>query len=391
MTLIVDRKIPRHTPQTHALVIGVSEYPHLLNGQGSLTSIPMNLAQLASPTVSASAVAEWVANSLVNPKAELGTVEVLLSPGKYQIGSATTAVESATFDNIKAAFARWFNRCDSHDENVGLFYFCGHGIERGHITVLLPEDFGFDPLTPFDTAIDFTSTFRAMADCKAAAQCYFLDSCREQPIEAALGVGQTARPLLSGLGLSHPNRAAPVLRACGYGQQAHAPPGDVSFFARSLLDCLRGTAGELSLGRTWRVTTDSLSRAMLACMQRVLLPDGTRASCSTYGSEPNLTKTIHQFTGRAPVLVTLTCNPSSALADASLSATDGTVTETRTPKPEAWETVLPSGTWDLEATFPQNSSWNDYREAGQLVHPPVLEAELPIVMLRPHVRKGASP
>ena len=47
------------------------------------------------------------------------------------------------------------HRCDRDADNVGLFYFCGHGLESAG-QMLLAEDFGVSSNRPWEAAIDFS-------------------------------------------------------------------------------------------------------------------------------------------------------------------------------------------------------------------------------------------
>lgn len=66
-------------PATHAIVIGVGAYPHLIGGAGPLTNRNEGMAQLSSPPLSARALAEWLIESLHDPSKPLATVALLLS------------------------------------------------------------------------------------------------------------------------------------------------------------------------------------------------------------------------------------------------------------------------------------------------------------------------
>ena len=233
MTLVVSRN--QSNPQTHALVIGVNAYPHLIGGIGPRIHSTMGLGQLTSPVLSAHRFATWLENDYYNPDAPLASVELLLSPDD---GLSSSSIETATFQNIKAAFGRWHQRCNTSQDSIAIFYFCGHGLDV-HITVLLPEDFGCDPLNPWDTAIDFTLTFTNLADLKAKTQCFFLDACREQPMTTLSAGGRLgARALKSSTPSHFPHRDAPILKAAPIGEKANSVPKRVSFFTEALVDCL---------------------------------------------------------------------------------------------------------------------------------------------------------
>jgi hypothetical protein len=370
----LDRKSAGLGPRTHAIVIGVNHYPHLIDGEGELSPATMGLEQLTSPVLSAVTLSEWMEKSLDNPDAPLDTIELLLSPSPAVPSSGKHAnVDRATMANIKAAFGRWYNRCDSSADNVALFYFCGHGIEPEGL-ILLPEDFGADKLALWDSAIDMTRTYYGMAECKARTQCYFIDACREQPIESLVPQGVVARPLKTRISTAPvAGRKAPFMKSAPLTQKSFAIPGQVSYFTRALVDCLDGLGAAHFDSEWWHVTTDSLMPSINRCMERVKLDNGTTPQCSPAGGEQNGVSDLHRFRGTAPVLARIACDPSAATqeADLLLHPRDG---ESRTRPHRAadpWETVIPSGNWRVEARFPSGGCpWSTKMLPEQLVYPP---------------------
>jgi len=331
MSLFVDRDDPDQ-PQTHALVIGVGDYPHLRGGK-LFAHMPaantLGLGQLTSSTVSAKAFATWLAEEYTNPRAPLGTVDMLLSP---------------TFAEVRAHFAAWDARCDRHRDGVAMFYYCGHGIQKD-VTLLLPSDFGADPNIAFAEAIDFTTTWHGMALTKAKTQLSFLDCCREEPIEALEVIGNP-RELKSGRrGARLFDRDAPILRAASIGQRAHGPSGETSFFTTELIRCLRGFAADRrTRNKRWTVTTASLRTAVMHAMGRVLVNATERATCTSDGLS-NFTSDLHEI-DRANVFASIGCLPPARLPSVTLRV-DGPETHERPPAPEPWELELSEGRYDV--------------------------------------------
>ncbi|HKJ55999.1 MAG TPA: caspase family protein, partial [Nitriliruptoraceae bacterium] len=151
MTLVVDRGT--NGARVHALVIGVGAYRHLNGGEGPLAAQPFGLGQLTSPPVSAAAFVDWIETTMRHPEAELGSVELLLSPGSAMLDQGAVEVEVPTMENTRAAFDRWLARCDSNKDNVAVLYFSGHGIERESHMALL-ADFGVSATRPLENAVD---------------------------------------------------------------------------------------------------------------------------------------------------------------------------------------------------------------------------------------------
>ena len=170
---------------THALVIGVGVYDHLIGGSQTVLDDPYGLGQLAAPPVSAAAVARWLLQDLVNPQTPLASLEVVISApgprGYPETSTGSVVVEPATMANIKEAATRWFQRANTNEENVAFFYHCGHGLQSSDLA-LLAQDFGSpggDPPKRMDNAYNFHRSYRGMARCAAKGQFFFVDACRQ--------------------------------------------------------------------------------------------------------------------------------------------------------------------------------------------------------------------
>ena len=59
--LFVDRRHAVTGPGTHALVVGVSSYPHLEGGTGERARVSFGMSQLSSAAASALTIAEYLA------------------------------------------------------------------------------------------------------------------------------------------------------------------------------------------------------------------------------------------------------------------------------------------------------------------------------------------
>src|SRR2546422_11678453 len=129
---------------THALVIGVSDYPALAGGSGPLFPQHGGMGQLTSASHSAISFADWLTIDYRYSAAPLRSLELLISePGAVQYAAGQTlTVERATFANLQQRILDWSQRANSSDQNRAIFYFCGHGISAGLQCTLLLEDFG---------------------------------------------------------------------------------------------------------------------------------------------------------------------------------------------------------------------------------------------------------
>jgi hypothetical protein len=361
--------------RTHALVIGVGAYPHLLGGAlfaAQPALIPLGLNQLTSSVAAGRAVADWLLTGFVNPARPLASIELLLSPGTYipsdeaadKLGVAhgsSVIVETATLENIQAAFDRWLARCN-HDrtvnpqgEEVGdaaFFFFSGHGLEK-EVSLLLPEDFGRDANVPFARAIDLTTTHRRMGQCKADLQCWFVDACREAPIELLTSQDKPGVTLKGDTDERFWLRDAPIYQAAAEGRKAFGPIDKPTYFTQELIACLNGLGADRKVGAQWRVTTQSLRAGVNAAIDRLLPVDGKRVTCDTGSGKSNFTRTIHFAPDPVPVLAKVFCNPFDAqpLADLYLLDAGGTKIPRDARDAKRWVIEVISGTYRPGADF----------------------------------------
>ena len=388
MSLVYPQSDPGvSTPQAHALLIGVGRYPHLLGGDGPLAINSFGMGQLPSPPASAQALANWLIDKRttthLNARVPLGTVELLLSPGTYTASAgASRTVDDATFEKISAAFENWLARCDRNPENIGIFYFCGHGLERHPDGFLLASDHGDSHAQPWRNAINFSVTEQGVRmAAKARTFCWLIDACRNNPIDAVQWPAILAQPLFSPPIQQFPPRVTQVLRATTLNDVAHGPTGGgVSFFTAAIIRCLESLgASSPRVGPTWRVTTESLRGAMEVLMSRTLLPDGSFGKCDSGGSSNTfgLPTTLHALPpGAARALATVTYQPRAGLEFASLSVERaGVAPLNRPPAPDPWMLELEVDQYDIRAHFPGGQYPNDALLA-QLLAPPAAEYPL---------------
>jgi hypothetical protein len=343
-------------PQTHAFLVGVGAYRHLLGGSGPLLDTPMGLGQLSSPPVSARAFADWLLATFNNPDCPLGSVEMVLSPhSRYALPDGSeTDVEPATIGNIKAAFKRWFDRCETNERNIAVFYCCSHGVQKENLA-LLAEDFGESPLTPFDGAIDFEATYLGMAGCKAGTQCYFIDSCRQVPTDVleylTVDAEALVAPMVRGL---HP-RDAPVLYASARDARAYGLAHQTTRFTEALLLGFGGLGSWRERGR-WVITTGRLAQAVVSTVERMNREPEVPPQHCQLGGESQGTSVVHVLRGEPLVPVTVGCSPTCATADAELSLVkDDQIEHYREPRPGDWEVSVKADKYDVHACFPAGS------------------------------------
>lgn len=274
MTLLYESNAPGG-PGTHVLAIGVGHYPHLINGGSKLAKKPLGLGQLESPPESARAFINWCLAPLLTPgvvgftnsSAPLASVEALASikvPVSIVTPSGSQQLDEPTRNNVRQAFEDWLERVASHQDNIGVFYFCGHGVMfENHY--LLCSDFGKSNGMPWENGFDISNTLRAV-EREVSGSIYFLiDACRE--MSRAIGMtpsGQSLPLLTPDLGKPVIRRSTTLIEATGEGERAFAPSGgQVARFTDALLTAMSGFCGVKSAGsQTWDVDGETLAGAV---------------------------------------------------------------------------------------------------------------------------------
>jgi hypothetical protein len=259
-------------PRTCVLVIGVGAYPHLKGGSGPRAARTYNLGQLSSPAVSAARFTDWLQDGFSNPRAPVGTIDVLISPLDPAAAPAQTP---ATSGEVQDAFKAWLTECNTHPDNIAWFYFCGHGVRKGDDLALLLSDFGRGA-NSWSGALDFNETWARMRSAPGArTQLFFIDACQDTPAELANeGTPEMLVPV--GAPLAARGRNAVALYAVEPGQQAGGARAEVSHFTQVVLEALGGKGAEV-LRDSWVVQAHTIGNAIFNLAARARGYDGTRA------------------------------------------------------------------------------------------------------------------
>ncbi|MBD8527425.1 caspase family protein [Pseudomarimonas arenosa] len=361
-------RIDSGKPATHAAVIGVGHYPHLLGGGGPTTDLNGGLGQLTSPPESAYAVARWLLDEFNNPDTPLASLSLLVSAPQSttfshpQLAAPVTPV-SADSRNVVQALRDWIALGDINEQNLMLFFFCGHGVARGleGLTLLL-RDYGQVRAMPMEGAIDFAAMQRGMARCAASQQCFFVDACRTVTDIArnTTASGQLViqddihRPFESDWNYA-------VLFSTVEGEAAYGRRDKPSFYTEELIRGLNGgAANNRSADGRWRVSTGDLN----ASIHRGLSLRGPKIK----NPAVRLVEFEFHLPKNAPrIPVTVFCDPRSDTELADLSCwRAGEEISRRGPAPNEWRTELPTGVYDFKA---QIAARNGQR-AGEIVVPP---------------------
>ncbi len=363
-------------PAAHAVVIGVGDYPHLVDGSGALTDRNGGLRQLSSPPQSARLLAAWLLDEFNHPAAPLASLSLLVSdpapaPFAHSALAAPAVLAVANSTNVIQALRSWKQRGDSHDDNLMLFFFCGHGVARGldGLTLLL-SDYGESSDMPMEGAIDFAAFQRGMAQCRASRQCFFVDACR-QVSDIATTTSETGQRVIQD-NIHRPHASDwnyAVLFSTVEGEMAYGRRGKPSFYTEELIRGLNGTgAPRRNAQGDWWVTTGGLTQAI----HRGLSLRGPRIR----NPAVRLVEfEFHKLKAAPRVPVTVSWRPREDDQPAVLTCErGGAVVETSGPTAEDWTVELPFGIYDFSA---QAGSGNG-RRAEEPVLPPFLDVEIEV-------------
>ena len=318
-------------PGTHALVVGVGDYPHLKDGSAppdKLFALHMGMGQLTSPEFSVRGFVDWLIDGqagMNNPARPLLSLEVLCSSEQELIlpdpaGGDDITVDAATKANFDAAVASWMARANAHQDNLLLFYFCGHGLtyNQGRSTLLLSE-FGRNPLHPMAEVIDFQAfRFGLLSRCRAEHQLHFIDACRTRPNNGFLdeyGEEDIGDCVVAGGIRRLSDKNIPVFYATSLGAAAYGLTGAPSFFTQGLLQAFRGSASR-EANNGWEVVTTAIAEGVNKCVEALTFQ---KVDQYCQGSDADKPFALHRLREEPEVVVKVLMNDSTQLEDVLFS------------------------------------------------------------------------
>jgi len=377
-TVYENRKI-QGAATTHVLVIGAGHYPYLSGAAG------WGLRQLTSPPHSARAIARWLIEEFKHPTKPLASLALLVaekSTAKFNFRSEnnekSVSVPDANVGNVKRAVKLWHARGNAHEDNLLLFFFCGHGLALAPDLALLLADFGADALNPLDGALDFRRFRLGMNECAAREQCYFVDACRSESDLLSRNAGFAGHPMVQKTGAYNTSGRicqAPVFHSTLSGAAAYATRKKPSHYTEALIGALAGAGADNEAG-PWRVQTELLNRAISAALRdlssRLSLPQ------NQINATEDLSPIDLNLIANPLVPLVVTCEPELANRTAAFSCTGSTFSGKRRPRNGSWRLKVPVDSYDIAAKFPAGP-FNSTEETGFAVRPPFRRATLKVL------------
>jgi hypothetical protein len=325
------------TPGTHALVIGVSRYQHLADGDAPTpVGTEFDLEQLSAAARSASEFAGWLLERYRNPAAPLRSLRVLLSPAPGEqfapaIAARTADVRSAVLKDVEEAMAQFKQAANTHRDNIAIVYVAGHGVQLSKAgAVVLLEDFGANGLpTKLRAGLDVAGLHASMrSNTSARTQFWFVDACRQRT-QVARKFESLALPQQFDVPLGDAD-VSPLFLAATTGKPAYARPSKRTLFGESLLWALDGgaaTSPEENGVDAWHVSVTSLIQKLPMRVRTLAQAENAEQSVDIAGRV--LEAVFHEFDGapQADLQVDLAPPEAQPKARATLKLDDEVVVD----------------------------------------------------------------
>lgn len=283
MTLVFDRRAQfAGKPQTHAFLVGVSEYTHLPKQTEPPDPEKFNLQRLASPALSAWEICRWLVANADTLACPLATIRLLMSPSAKERKKLTpidlgagqqltrTTVDKADWQHFVPEAIEWRKDASTDRNSMTFFYYSGHGLERLGRPLITLADFT-DPAAggvlqrSCEVAANFMLGMAPSANRPdiARTQFYFVDACRETVTDfpGLANPPGTVWDTLPGVD----DRATPMFMASYPGSIAMTIAGRKTDFCEALIKCLDNGAEINDLNdpqQRWPVSSFTLNTAL---------------------------------------------------------------------------------------------------------------------------------
>lgn len=274
MALVIDERVSlAGVPGVHALIVGVSEYKNLPPLSDPPEEDKWFLNKLTSPALSALKIFSLLkADSLRLP---IKTVRLLLAPSEAERAVDPTlglcGAGPATRAHFETMALDWRTDAATDPRGMTVFYFAGHGLQRGpEEGVILFENF-LDPGPPLAKCALVGDIKNGMAPSPtfpniALTQFYFIDTCLTRQSTQNKFVGPQVFDVFGAELNVVDRREAPVIFSTVDGAIALGRDGKPSHFSEALALALeRGSEDpedDGAGGTRWPVTSLSIKTAL---------------------------------------------------------------------------------------------------------------------------------
>lgn len=270
MALVINNQAAVAGPGVHALIVGVSDYTKLPDFGELSPDDSWSLTKLTSPALSAFKIFDFITTNAL--RLPLKTVRLLLSPSAVELAAepklAATTSTRATRSAFESFATDWRKDASVNRDDMTLFYFAGHGTQRGsEDAVLMLEDFLIGAAS-LGRCFEIKNIKDGMAPSPtfptiALTQFYFVDACMDRNAKLKALVNPTVPPVFDVELNVVDRRSAPLIYSTVDGAIALGRDGKPSHFAEALTRAFeRGAEEPDEVTGEWAVTAPTIKNAL---------------------------------------------------------------------------------------------------------------------------------
>lgn len=255
-------------PGLYAVIVGVSNYPHLKGGSAEAKET-FDLGQLEVSARTAAAVFDWLRSDYQHADLPVVWCYLLLSPSEaeksFLQNEEVTHYENPTDSHLRRAIQLWCSYLPEQSVPAGksrtLFFFSGHGVQSNWDPLLLPSDYLFPPnLTPvLENCVSAKEMMEWMKTHSVGEHLALFDACRNEFSPLATK-GSTANRVFPKNPPGPSPRVVASLSATAPNSIAYQTSGDdYTFFGRALIEGLDGAGGKTTVHRAGALDVEFLN------------------------------------------------------------------------------------------------------------------------------------
>jgi hypothetical protein len=371
MALIFDNRQPNE-PGVHVVLIGVGQFADAQGASLLEDDTPRGgFANLETPLHSVEAFAKWLELELNVADTPLHTIRAL---GSSANRSSPLGLLAPTFDNIANDVGDWADDVNTHEDNLAIFYFCGHGLRIGDMQFLLAEDFGSNHRAPFENAIEPEELANSMRKMKGRRQLFLIDACSTEVRFSERYKNVRTRTIVQEAQNENLAKSEQCLiRASKFGTRAFGFPNGPSLFMDAFLRAMKGAGAVSTQRRQWVIKTDMLRMALSWLIQ--LRPEGFGQEVSYGGGTLSSNLSFHALPGDPLVPVRVSCAPRDIEAVSALHV-DSAEHCTAGNWPDSFDIVRRS--YDFEAIEATPTGPHVHGQAlKEVIAPPYVDVSIP--------------
>lgn len=253
-----DSNWNQETPGLYAVIVGVSNYPHLEDGSAPAKET-YKLRQLDVSAQTAAAVFDWLRSDYQHENLPVVWCYLLLSPSNAEESflqkKNITHYANPTDSELRRAIQLWYSRLPtqqvSTEKSRTLFFFSGHGVQANWHPLILPSDYLFPPDgTPvLENCVSVRDMLDWMKTHPVSEHLALIDACRNEfsPLRTKASTANTLFPKNSPGGPSP--KVVGSFSATAANSIAYQSSGvdEFTFFGRALIEGLDGADGKTTV------------------------------------------------------------------------------------------------------------------------------------------------